>query len=94
LILSSVVGIATAHTLFYTSINHLGVAISTGSQLLAPFLTFLWAFLFLGETLTLIEWVGGMGLVAGGLLLIRAQTALAPPSLDPQKAPIEPELSD
>lgn len=94
LLLSAVIGIAAAHTFFYMSIEHLGVAISSGSQLLGPFLTFLWAFLFLGETLTLIEWIGGTGLVLGGLLLIRTQTALAPASMDADKAPIEPKLPD
>ena len=34
------------------------------------------------------------GLVLGGLLLIRTQTVLAAPSLDADKAPIEPKLPD
>jgi len=94
MLLSAVLGIACAHTFFYISLEHLGVAISSGTQLLGPFFTFLWAFLFLGENLTLIQWVGGLALLLGGGLLLRAQTRLPLGAADPRKVPIEPKIPD
>jgi drug/metabolite transporter (DMT)-like permease len=94
MLLSALVGIACAHTLFYIAIEHLGVAISSGTQLLGPCFTFLWAFLFLGEKLTLVQWGGGSVLLLGGALLLRGQTRLAPENLDAKKVPVEPRLPD
>lgn len=91
---SAFVGIAAAHTLFYMAIEHVGVAISACSQLASPFITYLGAFLFLGETITLFQWIGGTVLLSGGFLLIRSQWTFTPESMDPTKAPIEPRVSD
>jgi drug/metabolite transporter (DMT)-like permease len=94
LLISAVIGIAVAHTCFYIAIEHLGVAISSGMQLVGPFLTYLWAFLFFGESLTLSQIVGGVVLLGGAALLLRAQRKTVPASIDPSKAPIEPKLPD
>lgn len=94
LLLSAAIGIASAHTLFYMAIERLGVAISSSTQLVSPFLTFLWAFLFLGERLTSLEWVGGSILLGGGMLLVWSQTHFIPAALDPKRSPVEPEPGD
>lgn len=94
LLLSAVIGIASAHTLFYMAIERLGVAISSSTQLVSPFLTFLWAFLFLGERLTSLKWLGGSILLGGGLLLVWSQTHFIPAALDPARSPVEPEAGD
>lgn len=94
LITSSFIGIALAHILFYMAIERLGVAISSSTQLLCPLLTFLWSFLFLGETLTLYQCAGGLILVIGGVLLVLSQIYYAPAAADPSQAPVEPEVPD
>jgi drug/metabolite transporter (DMT)-like permease len=93
-LLSAVIGIAAAHTLFYMAIERLGVAISSSTQLISPFLTFLWSYLFLGESLTLFQWVGGTILLLGGTMLVLSQVYFVPAAVDPRTAPVEPELPD
>jgi len=78
LLLSSIIGIASAHVCFYMSIERLGVTLASSGMLAVPFWTYLWAFLFFDESLTLIQWIGGIVLLIGGGYLISAQTALRP----------------
>ncbi len=94
LLLSAAIGVALAHTLYYIAIERLGVAISSSTQLVAPFLTSYWCYLSFGETITLMQWMGGITLFGGGVLLILSQTRLAPTVVDASTAPVEPDVPD
>lgn len=94
LLLSAAIGVAIAHTLYYMAIERLGVAISSSTQLVAPFLTSYWCYLSFGETITLLQWGGGIILFVGGVLLILSQTRLAPTVVDATTGPVEPDVSD
>lgn len=94
LLLSAAIGVAVAHTLYYMAIERLGVAISSSTQLVAPFLTSYWCYLSFGETITLMQWIGGIVLFVGGVLLILSQTRLAPSVVDVTTGPVEPDVPD
>ncbi|MCA9412003.1 MAG: DMT family transporter [Candidatus Omnitrophica bacterium] len=94
LLLSAFIGIASAHTFFYISLERLGSAISGGMQLVGAFITPLWAYLFLGEKLTWLQWQGGIVLLLGGALLLSAQTKIHPKSMDEDEVTIEPRIPD
>ncbi len=93
-LLSSLIGIAMAHTFFYISLERLGSAISGGTQLIGAFIVALWAYLWFGERMTFIQWQGGIVLLLGGALLLSAQTRIHPKSMDPDEVPIEPRVPD
>ena len=67
---SAVLGIALAHVFLYTAIQRIGASISHGASLVIPFATLLLAYVVLGETLSTLEWLAGLGMVAGGALLL------------------------
>ncbi len=76
LALSAVIGIAVAHIFFYKAIERLGVSISTGCQLLSPFVTAMGSYYIFREILTLGQWSSGTILLAGCGLLLYAQQRL------------------
>ncbi|MCC6699063.1 MAG: DMT family transporter [Candidatus Hydrogenedentes bacterium] len=78
LVLSAITGIAFAHVLFYRAIQGLGAIVSTGLQMSTPFVTLLGATVFLSERLTFLQSVGGVLVVAGGFMLVLAQSHLRP----------------
>jgi drug/metabolite transporter (DMT)-like permease len=72
LIISSVLGIATAHTLMYTAIHRLGTSVTAGIQNLTPLITALLAILLLHERLSVIQWLGGLMILLGSAWLLQA----------------------
>ncbi len=91
LIVSALVGIAMAHGFFYVAVQRLGVAICYLMLMTTPFVSYLGAYLFLGENFTRIQWIGGSVLVLGAALAVRAQTHLRPPAeqIDASEIPAE-----
>lgn len=79
LLLSSLLGIAVAHGLYYAAIQRIGVAISTLTLLLAPFVTILFAAIFLDERFSPGQWIGGIILLAGASMAIWSQKRLQTP---------------
>jgi len=78
LALSSLIGIAFAHVTFYYSLEYLGASISSGCQLAVPFFTTLGSYFLFGERFTVGQWIAGLGLLAGAVLLLMAQRHLGP----------------
>ena len=75
-LLSGIIGIAAAHMLFYVAIKRVGVAIGASANLISPFLTALLSRFLYHEQLTPVQWLAGIGLVAGGIMLTLAQVHL------------------
>lgn len=73
LILSGILGIAIAHVLVFRAIRVLGPVAVYGADLLSPFVTLLGAMLFLGETMTSPQLLGGLALVVGTATLVLTQ---------------------
>jgi drug/metabolite transporter (DMT)-like permease len=73
LIASALVGIAIAHVFYYSAINRLGVAVANAILQAAPFLTAVGSMLVFGEILTGRQWVSGAVLLAGAIILLRAE---------------------
>ena len=90
LMVSALVGIAFGHVLYYQGIHRLGPVAASGIMLVTPFVTHLFAAVFLGERLSGVEWAGGLVVVVGGGLLVAARgqieagAAKHPPDLDDQ----------
>lgn len=76
--ISAFLGIALGHVLYYRGIQRLGPVVSSGLLLATPFLTYAGAAVVLGETLTLVQTLGGVGVVAGGALLLAAEASVEP----------------
>ncbi len=85
-------GVCISHIFFYVALLRLGASITSSFQMLSPFLTYLVAALYLGESMTggPWAWVSGVVLVIGGLFLLWAQDQV---KLSPVKAVQEPQLS-
>jgi len=67
---SSVVGVGLGHIFLYNAVRLIGAALSSALQNLMPFITFLLAWICLGEKMDANEWLaGGVMLVGAGLLL-------------------------
>lgn len=77
IVLSAVLGIGLAHVLYYSALNRLGVAITAGILLVTPFLTAVLSVILWQEQLRLIQWLGGIGLVAGTACLLYAKQRIA-----------------
>ncbi len=87
LVVSGFIGIALGHVLLYRGIHEIGPVITSGVQMAAPFVTCSLAAVFLvNETLTGRQLAGGILVVAGGLLLVKAEVKVGgrgvPPVLD------------
>jgi len=91
LVASALIGIAMAHGLFYFAVQRLGVAICYLMLMTTPFVSYLEARVVFGERFTPAQWIGGIVLLAGSALAIRAQTYLHPPAekLDAAEVPAE-----
>jgi len=73
LVLSAVFGIAISHVLLYRAIKDLGPVVTSGGTMVAPFVTVIGAMLFLNETMTAVQWAGGLLVVISGILLVMAK---------------------
>lgn len=70
LALSGVIGISVGDTLFFRSLQHLGVKMQVLYFILGQVLTVILSYLFLGEILTLLQYIGAFVVVIGVLLVI------------------------
>jgi drug/metabolite transporter (DMT)-like permease len=75
LAVSAFFGIALGHVLYYTSIDRLGVATTTGVLQLQPFVVGGISLAVFGERMTGIQWGGGVVAVVGAALVLGAQKA-------------------
>lgn len=73
--ISAFVGIALGHVLYYTAIDRLGVAATTGVLQLQPFIVSAASAALLGEALEAGQWIAGLVAVAGAALVLSAQRA-------------------
>ena len=73
LVLSGIIGISMSHVMMYRSIKWIGPVLTSGAMMTAPFVTVLGAMLFLGESMSGLQWTGGVILVASGLMLVTAK---------------------
>ncbi len=73
LVSSGLVAIGLGHSMFYRAVPVLGVSVSTSIGLLLPLLASLVSFAAFGETLTPVQLVGAVVLLAGSFLVIRAR---------------------
>ena len=69
-LVSGLVGIGLSHVCLYRAIHRLGPVVAYGASAVQPFLTALGALLVLGEVLTGLQWVGGLLLALGCVLLL------------------------
>jgi len=70
---SALIGIALGHVLYYRGIHRLGPVVSSGVLLLTPFVTYLIAAVALEETMGGLQLAGGLAVILGGALLVRAR---------------------
>jgi drug/metabolite transporter (DMT)-like permease len=77
LLLSSVIGIALGHVLYYMSIAHLGVAVSAGVLQLHPFAVAIASFFLFREILTGWQWLGASVAVGGAVLMLTVQRQIS-----------------
>ncbi|MBN1489148.1 MAG: DMT family transporter [Phycisphaerae bacterium] len=76
LLFSAIVGIAIAHTMFYFAIQRLGVTICSSSNVFTPFVTVTASSLLFHERFAPLQWVGGVMLVLGTILVVWSQEHL------------------
>ena len=76
LIGSALIGVAFGHVLYYRAIHRLGPVVSAGVLLITPFVTCLGAAATLGERMAGVQLLGGVSVLAGGALLLRAQAQI------------------
>ena len=74
---TGVVGLALANSFWFAGLKRIGVTVSYGIALLAPFATSLISTLTLKEPLTGLQWIGGTVVVAGVALLLMAKRECA-----------------
>jgi len=86
LILSSLLGIAAAHGLFYIAIQRIGVALSSLATATVPFVTLLGSAGVLGETFTMLQWGSGVVLVVGAGLATWSQRDSRAVSVGPSES--------
>ena len=77
IIISGVLCISLAHTLYYSSIRRIGVTIPAVVLQLHPFAVLFLSMIIFAERLSFWQWIGGIALVAGSVLSIWAQEHLA-----------------
>ncbi len=78
LVASGIFGVAVAHVSYYKAMERVGAAISNSSGLLAPLVTAMGAYFYLGETFTWGQGLSALVLLTGGGLLISAQVHVTP----------------
>lgn len=69
LLFSALISIALGQVLSYTAIQHVGPVLTEGVYNIIPFCTSALAFCFLGEVMNRGQWIGGLFILAGTLLL-------------------------
>ena len=72
-LLSGLVGIATAHLLFYIAVKRIGVAIASSANLASSFITAILSTFLFGEMLHGLQWIAGLLLIIGALFLTQSQ---------------------
>ncbi|MBM4035099.1 MAG: DMT family transporter [Planctomycetes bacterium] len=83
---SALLGIAFGQVFYYRGIRRLGPVVSSGVMLAQPIVTYTGAAAFLGETLTWLQALGGLGVVGGGALLLAAEARVSPEAGGPAPA--------
>ncbi|MBN2029011.1 DMT family transporter [bacterium] len=73
ILISGFFGIALSHFLLYFAIKRLGVAICSSTNLTGAFVAALGSRLIFRETLTQLQWLAGILLITGSMMLIRSQ---------------------
>jgi drug/metabolite transporter (DMT)-like permease len=73
IVASGIIGIGMAHLLFYIAVKRIGVAIASSANLSSAFLTAILSRLIFKEILTPAQWVAGLVMIVGGILLTQAQ---------------------
>jgi drug/metabolite transporter (DMT)-like permease len=76
LAVSAVIGIAIAHVLMYRVLHRFGAVVQSGGEFMTPFLTYCGAVWLFGERLSSGQWMGGVAVIGGSLLMIRARIGL------------------
>lgn len=76
IILSGIIGIGLAHVLYYAAQKVLGSAISSSTTLFSAFYTAFLSYLVFDEKLTMLQWISGLLVTAGGLLLLATQNKI------------------
>jgi drug/metabolite transporter (DMT)-like permease len=71
--LAGLIGLGIGHSLYYRSVGILGIALSSSLALLIPLLVGVASFFLFGERLTWIQLAGGVILLTGCYLVIRAR---------------------
>lgn len=74
LVLSAMLGITFSHILLYKAIHALGPVVTQGSTCAQPFLISLAAWLILHESMTSLQWCGGIVLIASCFAMILLKT--------------------
>ncbi len=59
--------------MMYTAVQRMGASIPSAVGTLTPMVTVALAAVFLGESLTVIEWVGGLAMLIGAMVLLGEQ---------------------
>lgn len=72
MIVSAMVGIAFAHGMYYTAVQRVGSAVASLMLSVTPFVSICGSWLFLGEQFTPAQWIGGIILVLGATIAMRA----------------------
>jgi drug/metabolite transporter (DMT)-like permease len=74
---SAILPIGLAHVAYYTSINRLGVALTSGLVQLQPFCVAAVSVPLLKELMGWQQWLGGAIAVSGAVLMLRAQQLIS-----------------
>ncbi len=77
MICSALLAIAIGHVLLYRGIQVLGPLCTSGMGMVQPFFVHLAAAVFLKERMGSSEWAGGIAVVAGGLILVKAKAQVS-----------------
>jgi len=70
---SGVTGIALGHVFYHRAIHGIGPVVCSGVTMVGPFVTYALAAAFLAEAMTPLQLFGGLTVVAGGLILLKAK---------------------
>jgi drug/metabolite transporter (DMT)-like permease len=76
LAVSAIIGIAIAHVLMYRVLHRFGALVQSGGEFMTPFLTYCGAAWLFGERLASGQWIGGVAVIGGSLLMIRARIGI------------------
>jgi len=70
MIVSSLLGVGVGHILMYTAVMRLGPSIAGSVQTVSPFVTAALAMAFLGENMKAMEWLSGIVMFSGAIVLV------------------------